>query len=1340
MSSSSDSACTSDSDSPVPRRANPRRAVTFPGSHKPYQGDFSGDERDEGWNSETEVETLPDFLLNPPIEAVLAVLEDTKYLIKLKGRSYLHLERMTREQVLARGKLDKARLARFERENTKKEVESLPFDPSFAEVDRILSTTDLFRAVHPRPAAEMTEKWQGKLLKVMAILTNFRHNGLCYGPFLYSGQENEAEAEVSGYFVDFGRVYNRLYNGYYPSPREFWLDLGMIFKLNSANNDEGSDLRIVGDTLRQVAIHLYKQWHQTLLTTGQKPGPYTLRWVSLVPGVNNLSSDFLALDLDGKRPFSRADEEEDRKLHLQVLSPEDLCKIDLGMTVEPVFLVKWKGLSYLESTWESQNSLFPAYKIDEFYAYNKALDNHVRQAMINLTASFDRLIAHQQAAHSRRSRGPDQSLQLLRATDFPTHNFDLPVINYHNSPKFAGGRVLRSYQIEGLNWLLQNWHSRKSCILADEMGLGKTIQALAFLRTLVQVYRLRGPYLVLAPLSVLSHWKKTAEDWMPELNLVVMHDVKGKEGREFLKRYEAYHTDIMKRGGTSQKSRLVKFHVLVTSFEVFKQDFNSFFQQIPFQFVVIDEAHRLKNKQAKIMALLKEFPCRRYALLTGTPLQNNTEELWTLLDFIQAEEIPSLKEFKSQFGSLLTEKQVDNLQRKLGPYILRRLKEDVEDSIPPLKETIIDVELTMIQKAYYRAIYERNRSFLSRGGIQRASVLSLNNLEIQLRKCCNHPFLVTGVEDSLVEGTSEAERMTRMVESSGKMVLIDKLLPKLKADGKKVLIFSQFTQMLDLLGEYLVYKGVKFERLDGSTRCPERQSSIDRFNDARLLREVFLLSTRAGGIGINLTSAQVVIIFDSDWNPQNDVQATARAHRIGQTAEVMVYRLITARTYEATMFERASLKLGLEQALFSKENRGEVEELLKHGAYSLIDEDASKSQRFVESNIEDILEKNSHVVTYTLVRGSYSLGKSTFVSDSADQSIDVHDPEFWAKVLPRQISVAAKLQERLEDPDFKDSNGFMVELKAALRDQLQAKVDMTGYSHEEEEIMISLISQVSQNSAFSKKQQQTAVRWMNDLYKSTRSSRTRTSAPLIQSDSEEETKQAKPTPAYSSFHGTGSLCAVCKLEGGGWFCTGPCRRTFHTSCLKGVPQSADQVENEEADRDLVLGRICQKWQCGDCTNKQGICSICGQKGPYRYSQSTADQASHSPRSDSVILCSSFSCGRSMHPHCYKMTGKRFTCPAHTCDICGSADDPGALLQCVKCSIAFHKSCSLTEAVRVNKRYALCSEHAVGYDPVVYGKSEKNEAFARQTARRIRSKLREFAPKVPELSLLRPVPA
>ena len=933
MSSSTDSNCSDSDSSPGPRRANPRRAVSRPSlSKRPQSRDLSDTEDAEpDWDSDTQQEPPPDLILNPPIESILTVDSMGKYTVKLKGRSYLHLEKMTREQILGRGRLDKAKLARFERDNSRKEGDGLPFDPAFIEVDRVLSTTDLFHVVHPRPAIEMQSKWQGKLLKIMSILTNFTKNGLCYGPLLYSNEEGEGESDSGTYFVDFGRVYNRLYDGYYPSPKEFWLDLGMVFKHNEANYDTGNDLRIIGQTLRQIAIHLYQKWHQNLLTTGLKPGPYTLRWVTFIPGVNTLSSDFLTADVD-KKPFSRAEEEEDKRLHSQPLTSEEINKIDLNMTVETVYLVKWKGLSYAESTWEQEKSINPADKIDEFYNFNKAVDIHVRKSITELNQNFDKL------QHFRRSKSTSE---LRNAIDFPTHNFEIPVIQYKTSPKLATGRVLRPYQITGLNWLLRNWHTRRNCILADEMGLGKTIQALAFIRTLWYVYHLRGPYLVLAPLSVLQHWKKTSEEWTADLNVVVMHDVRGQEGRDFIKKYETYLTDIMKRGGISHKSRLVKFNVMVTSFEVFKQEFESYFQQIPFQFVIIDEAHRLKNKQAKIMSLLKDLPCRRYALLTGTPLQNNTEELWTLLNFIEAEKFKSLAEFKRQFGSLATESQVEKLQEQLKPYILRRLKEDVEDSIPPLKETIIDVELTMTQKAYYRAIYERNRSFLSRGGMQGVSIPTLNNLEIQLRKCCNHPFLVKGVEDNMLENiVGEDNRMTRMIESSGKMVLIDKLLPKLKTDGKKVLIFSQFTQMLDLLGEYLLYKGVKFERLDGSMRCSERQAAIDRFNDVRLQRDVFLLSTRAGGLGINLTSAQVVIIFDSDWNPQNDVQATARAHRIGQTAEVMVYRLITARTYEATMFERASLKLGLEQALFSKENRGEIEDLLKHGAYSLIDEDA----------------------------------------------------------------------------------------------------------------------------------------------------------------------------------------------------------------------------------------------------------------------------------------------------------------------------------------------------------------------------------------------------------------
>lgn len=276
--------------------------------------------------------------------------------------------------------------------------------------------------------------------------------------------------------------------------------------------------------------------------------------------------------------------------------------------------------------------------------------------------------------------------------------------------------------------------------------------------------------------------------------------------------------------------------------------------------------------------------------------------------------------FKREFGDLSNNEQVEKLNRVLKPYMLRRMKEDVEQSIPPLMETIIDVEMTNIQKTIYRALYEKNKNMLVKGlsssGTSSCNT-NLNNLEIQLRKCCNHPCLIKELEhDLLKDCETYNDRIEKVVNASGKMVLVSKLLEKCKKEGKKVLIFSQFTHMLQLIEEFLKYRDYKYERIDGQIKAKERQAAIDRYNNPAKNRDVFLLSTKAGGVGINLTSANVVIIYDSDWNPQNDVQATARAHRIGQKSEVQVYRLITSNTYETQMFERATQKLGLDKAIF----------------------------------------------------------------------------------------------------------------------------------------------------------------------------------------------------------------------------------------------------------------------------------------------------------------------------------------------------------------------------------------------------------------------------------------
>ena len=265
--------------------------------------------------------------------------------------------------------------------------------------------------------------------------------------------------------------------------------------------------------------------------------------------------------------------------------------------------------------------------------------------------------------------------------------------------------------------------------------------------------------------------------------------------------------------------------------------------------------------------------------------------------------------------------------------MIRRMKNEVE-KIPPLEESLIEIELTNFQKMSYKTLYEKNKGTLQRGaGLN--YLTSMNNLEMQLRKCCNHPFLIRDILDRvLAEGLTNEEYFQKMLSFSAKMIVLDKLLTKYRKENKKMLVFSQFTEMLKLIEEFLAHKHVMYRKIDGAVKARDRQNAIEAFNKNRNVFEVFLLSTKAGGLGINLTSANVVLIYDSDWNPQNDVQAIARAHRIGQTEEVKVYRLISKNTYESEMYRRASKKLGLDQAvLLTKEERiGNV----KFGFYKFI--------------------------------------------------------------------------------------------------------------------------------------------------------------------------------------------------------------------------------------------------------------------------------------------------------------------------------------------------------------------------------------------------------------------
>jgi chromodomain-helicase-DNA-binding protein 7 len=388
--------------------------------------------------------------------------------------------------------------------------------------------------------------------------------------------------------------------------------------------------------------------------------------------------------------------------------------------------------------------------------------------------------------------------------------------------------------------------------------------------------------------------------------------------------------------------------------------------EIPWRACVVDEAHRLRNVNSKLLECFKAvvakgqiaYGYQHRVLMTGTPLQNNTAELWSLLNFIEPAKFPDADRFEKLYGQIKTQEQVENLQHRIAPHLLRRVKEDVAKDIPPKEETIIDVELTTLQKQYYRAIFERNLGVLK---LAKGNMPKLMNIQMELRKCCNHPFLVHGVEDREYENLETNVTQTKvpghinriddlLVPSSGKMVLIDKLLPKLKKEGHKVLVFSQMVKMIDMLFEYAEARGYSCEKLTGGIKGNDRQKSIDRFNndpDSFL----FLLSTRAGGVGINLTAADTCIIFDSDWNPQNDVQAMARCHRIGQSKQVKIYRLITRRSFEAEMFERASKKLGLEQAVLgTREFSADDHDETKNGNAKIASEEMEQLLREVCAN------------------------------------------------------------------------------------------------------------------------------------------------------------------------------------------------------------------------------------------------------------------------------------------------------------------------------------------------------------------------------------------------------
>lgn len=378
---------------------------------------------------------------------------------------------------------------------------------------------------------------------------------------------------------------------------------------------------------------------------------------------------------------------------------------------------------------------------------------------------------------------------------------------------------------------------------------------------------LKGPFLIVAPLSTVVNWQREIAAWT-DMDAIIYHG--SQDDRELIRKYELEYVS-----GNHKKTDGVKIEVVIASPETcMTSDSRSGshvrkeLSKIHWELIVVDEAHKIKNYDSKLSTTLREeYSYRNTLLLTGTPLQNNIDELWTLLNFIDRDTFADRDEFVTQFGNLKSSAQLEALHAKLKPYLLRREKDHVEKTVPPKEELIIEVELTVPQKQYYRAIYEQNTRFLFRGEAKDGPRLC--NLAMELRKCCNHPFLIKGAEKVLAEHFVGDSPLDIMIKASGKMSFLDKLLPKLQADGHRVLIFSQFRIMLDIIEDYMSLRGFSYERVDGAVTGKKRQAAIDRYSNTTSAdpNSIFamLLSTRAGGVGINLTAADTVIIFDSDW-------------------------------------------------------------------------------------------------------------------------------------------------------------------------------------------------------------------------------------------------------------------------------------------------------------------------------------------------------------------------------------------------------------------------------------------------------------------------------------------
>lgn len=625
--------------------------------------------------------------------------------------------------------------------------------------------------------------------------------------------------------------------------------------------------------------------------------------------------------------------------------------IDLARVKEvDTAFVKFKGLGYEDAIWEKPPTYADAGRFKDF---KEAYEDYVKKKYMSI---------------------PVQSTLRRTLTNVRQVDFGKNLMKRVQPSIMTGGTVMQ-YQLEGLNWLYYQWYRQHNAILADEMGLGKTIQLIALIATLVSEHKC-WPFLVVVPNSTCPNWRREIKKWVPSLRAVCYYG--SSAARKLTHDFELFpkdpDADTEKKKGRSEVKD-IKAHIVIASYEsVVEKTTAHSLQRVPWQGLIVDEGQRLKNDKNLVYDALSKFRFPFKVLMTGTPLQNNARELFNLLQFLDREK-HNAAQLEAKYAEL-TQENVPELHEMLKPYFLRRTKAQVLTFLPPMSQIIVPVTMSALQRQVSKSIMSQNpalmKSIFSRDGTapvkERAN---LNNILMQMRKALCHPFVYSReIEDRSLDSDTTFKTL---VEASSKLQLLSIMLPKLKERGHRVLMFSQFLDNLDIVEDFLDGLGLLHRRLDGTISALEKQKRIDEFNDPNSPFFAFLLSTRAGGVGINLATADTVIILDPDFNPHQDIQALSRAHRIGQQNKVLVFQLMTRSSPEEKIMQIGKKKMALDHVLIEAMDQDDeagmdLESILRHGAAALFDDDVSDDILYNETSVDKLLDRSQIESTKSTLR------------------------------------------------------------------------------------------------------------------------------------------------------------------------------------------------------------------------------------------------------------------------------------------------------------------------------------------------------------------------------------